>query len=76
MIANNSAVRFLRWLGFASLSLVTACASVEVNEPMVQLKDERPEKFGVLVMGRRFLGPPAVSVSGGNCLRYGRRREH
>ena len=50
MIAINSAVRFLRWLGFALLSLVTACAFVEVNEPMVQLKDERSEKFGVLVM--------------------------
>ena len=47
MIAINSAVRFLRWLGFALLSLVTACAFVEVNEPMVQLKDEKSEKFGI-----------------------------
>ena len=50
MIANNIAVRFLRCLGFALLSLVTACAFVEGNEPLAQIKDEIPEKFGVLVM--------------------------
>ena len=50
MIANNIAVRFLRCLGFALLSLVTACAFVEENEPLAQIKDEISEKFGVLVM--------------------------
>ena len=50
MIVNNIWMQFCRWLGFILLGVLTACASVETSEPVVELKNGASNKFGVLVM--------------------------
>jgi hypothetical protein len=50
MISNNTIVGFFRSVGFTLIATLTACTSSEIGAPVVPIKDENSNKFGVLVM--------------------------
>jgi hypothetical protein len=50
MIITNISIRLARCLGFVLAGFLTACASVETSETLVQAEQATSNKFGVLVM--------------------------
>ncbi len=50
MIVSNISKRSFRWLSSVLLGVFTACAFVDTSEPVVELRNEASNKFGVLVM--------------------------
>jgi len=50
MITKSILARHCRWFGFVLIGVFSACASIEINEPLAELDGETSSKFGVLVM--------------------------
>ena len=50
MIPNNTIFWLSRWFCLALIGTLTACASLDIDEPTVSMEDGKPNNFGVLVM--------------------------